>query len=552
MDLLFIYPLPLVCAALAALLDDLRASSAYSWDATSTLMHTIGAAAPRLARALQAELKRARPGLSARSQPAVAAAGATGGEEYDYMLETEEKQAEEEALSHALIAQLAEGAVFRCAPLVVACAEDAATPPSVRVAAVGALGRLMHAHEQMAERLLPSLLTLASPPPVKAPVMASADGVSSDQGSMAVRRASLLVFASLHPAVPALTEPHTARVLRAALAPHEPLGLRLSAIGCLHDLLAARKLQPSAELPHVLPCMLDACAALRTKATACVQQLSMAEGSLRWPRLLHSALLQACSKLCTSSLGQLVTTLVPSTLHAARKEDAETLGVALVLHLREAADLRSSGDARVEGRRRANVATLIGAWPPSDKAVMALLAGLGAAATKSGTSGGDGGGGGGGVLPTAGHGALFTTVCSELAVRRGLQSFAKAARHKCCGRVLDALTSVLRTAHARAEDHGGGISGDDAEGSDGDGQGHEPSRRPPSADGRPTKKRGGLHGRLGAEHAVPEARALERRACRDITGLKEARALYPAIEWPALGSAHGSGKSSACGANKRR
>ena len=558
MDLLFIYPLPLVCAALAALLDDLRASSAYSWDATSTLMHTIGAAAPRLARALQAELKRARPGLSARSQPAVAAAGATGGEEYDYMLETEEKLAEEEALSHALIAQLAEGAVFRCAPLVVACAEDAATPPSVRVAAVGALGRLMHAHEQMAERLLPSLLTLASPPPVKAPVMASADGVSSDQGSMAVRRASLLVFASLHPAVPALTEPHTARVLHAALAPHEPLGLRLSAIGCLHDLLAARKLQPSAELPHVLPCMLDACAALRTKATACVQQLSMAEGSLRWPRLLHSALLQACSKLCTSSLGQLVTTLVPSTLHAARKEDAETLGVALVLHLREAADLRSSGDARVEGRRRANVATLIGAWPPSDKAVVALLAGLGAAATKSGSSGGDGGegggggGGGGGVLPPAGHGALFTTVCSEPAVRRGLQAFAKAARHKCCGRVLDTLTSVLRTAHARAEDHGGGISGDDAERSDDDGHGHEPSRRPPSADGRPTKKRGGLHGRLGAEHAAPEtapdAQALERRACRDITGLKESRALYPAIEWPALGS----GKGGAGGANKRR
>lgn len=554
MDLLFIYPLPLVCAALAALLDDLRASSAYNWGVTSTLMHTIGAAAPRLARALHAELKRARPGLSARSQPAVAAAGATGGEEYDYLLEMEEKLAEEEALSHALIAQLAEAAVFRCAPLVVACAEDAATPSSVRMTAVGALGRLMHAHEQMAERLLPSLLTLASPPPVMASVTASADGVNSEQGSMAVpvRRASLLVLASLHPAVPALTEPHTARVLHAALAPHEPLELRLSAIGCLHDLLAARKLQPSAELPHVLPCMLDACAALRTKATACVQQLSMAEGSLRWPHLLRSALLQACSKLCTSSLTQLVTTLVPSTLHAARKEDTEALGVALVMHLREAADLRSSGDARIEGRRRANVATLIGAWPPSDKAVMALLAGLGAAATKSGTSGGDGGGDGGGVLPPAGHGALFTTVCSELAVRRGLQAFAKAARHKCCGRVLEALTSVLRTAHARAEDHGGGISGDDAEGSDGDGQGHELSRRPPTADGRPTKKRGGLHGRLGAEHAVPEARALERRACRDITGLKEARALYPAIEWPALGSAHGSGKSSAGGANKRR
>jgi hypothetical protein len=36
-----------------------------------------------------------------------------GGEEYDYMLETEEKLAEEEALSHALIAQIAEGDVFR-------------------------------------------------------------------------------------------------------------------------------------------------------------------------------------------------------------------------------------------------------------------------------------------------------------------------------------------------------------------------------------------------------------------------------------------------------
>ena len=148
MDLLFIYPLPLVCAALAALLDDLRASSAYNWGVTSTLMHTIGAAAPRLARALHAELKRARPGLSTRSQPAVAAAGATGGEEYDYLLEMEEKLAEEEALSHALIAQLAEAAVFRCAPLVVACAEDAATPSSVRMAAVGALGRLDSVDEQ--------------------------------------------------------------------------------------------------------------------------------------------------------------------------------------------------------------------------------------------------------------------------------------------------------------------------------------------------------------------------------------------------------------------
>jgi hypothetical protein len=53
----------------------------------------------------------------------------------------------------------------------------------------------MHAHEQMAERLLPSLLTLASPPPMKAPLMASADGVSSDQGSMAVRRALRLLMA---------------------------------------------------------------------------------------------------------------------------------------------------------------------------------------------------------------------------------------------------------------------------------------------------------------------------------------------------------------------
>ena len=139
-----------------------------------------------------------------------------------------------------------------------AAAADSATPSAVRIAAVGALGRIMHSHDSFAEQLLPALLALArggtAGDGVGGGDNEEAQGEAARQereaSGSAVRRASLLVFASLLPVVPALTEPHALSVLRAALAPREGLRLRLAALGALSDLLGLRKLQVASSPRH--------------------------------------------------------------------------------------------------------------------------------------------------------------------------------------------------------------------------------------------------------------------------------------------------------------
>lgn len=216
---------------------------------------------------------------------------------------------------------------------------------------------------------------------------------------------------------------------------------------------------------------------------------------------------------------------MPSTLSGARKEDLEAHGEGLVAHLAEAAALRSAADAPEHVRRRANVAALVGAWPPSDKALSSLLKALGATAAAAAS---------GEASASAGRGALYSVACAEPAVRRGLQSFAKAARHKCSGRVLDGLGAVLRDAQAHATD---GESGDD---DDDDDNGREERVAAAAAAPAPRRKRrADRQVEEGGEGAFACSEAMERCARQALNDLKHARALYASAELPTLRAAEG-------------
>ena len=533
-DGLFAYPSHLARSALPAILDALRVRAVgKERGATASLMCAIGVAAGYTVSAVHEELQEDFRQQQQAVRPGTAGdvtAGVEGVNEYDYMGGEAQAEAQEEYVASALLQRLRSDPVFACLPVVIACGlngngrsrpsrraqqegseEEDDDDERARVAAVHAMGRMMHAHERICEAALPSLLCL-----------------SAREHPPSVRCATTLVFASLLVAFPAQAEPHMDATLREALGPKSPRSLRLTALSALRDLVLMRRLQPSAELPHLLALGVDADVSLSGDALTCVRQLAAIEGSTRWCRLLHSSVLQICPVLQPASFSKLVQALIPSSIEASRPHDLEPLGEALAAHVVDAATLQAAKRSPADIRCRANLAALLGAWPPSDRSLAVLHKAL------------------------AGQSALFAAVAREELMLRGLLSHAARAKIKCAGVALEAVMERLRAARATTATGGGADEeSDNEELGDDDLQLAEPDQvSSAQADAAPitvTKR-----GRRAIEPTATlggddESAAMERTAREAIGALKGDLPLYALVELPVLPSVGGGGRSAADG-----
>ena len=481
MEALFSFPGPLAQAALPHILESLHAVVA----ATATdggivaLLSVIAAASPHVVRAIHSQLL-----TEQEAQRRERGTGSSATDEGDYMMEEAEEAADEDVISRRLLEVLGADVVHGCMPFAQAAALDCAAACSTRVAAVKALGRMMHSHEQMAERALPSLIELAS---ARAPV--------------AVRQQATLVFASMLISFPALTEGYSPRVLGANMAESEPLLLRRVTLGVLSDLLSHRKLKPAGELPQILPLLVSE-EVLSAPALNCVQRLATMEGPLRWPRLLLSSLLQLCVQTPALGLDALLSTLIPSTLDGARAQDLEALGDSLVGHLVDAAALHAAQGA-TSGVH--NLAQLLGAWPPSDKALGSLHKALGGGAASAPAK-----------PSTRTCVALWAAASREPAVRRALQSVVVRSRSKHAGPTLEAISMLL------AECANGGDESDEEV---------EVNERAPV---RERNRRRTLAEAVSDGAGATAARSAMDAARNAIGALRADRPLYAAVRLPAL------------------
>ena len=281
----------------------------------------------------------------------------------------------------------------------------------------------------------------------------------------------------------------------------------------LRSLVLSRKMQPSAELPHMLPLLL-AEAELSAPALSAVHQLARLEGPTRWPRLLYSSTLKLSASLAIDDFSQLVGQLVPSTLEPARPQELESLAESLVGSLVDAAALRIGANTPVDVRTRGNLAHALGVWPPSDRSLAALLKALG---------GGGRGSGGGGGGHDGGRSALLSTAAHVAVVRRGLLLHVQRARPKLGGTVLESIAELLRGVKTEASDCEVDIGGAVDES--------------PAAGARRAKRR---HTALvTAEHKAlaqtSEERTSTENSARDaIAALKGQRPLYSTTRLPEL------------------
>ena len=553
-EAIFAYQAPHARKAILSVIHSLHQRAARAErGATAALMHTLGAAAPLVVRELQAELRhehKRRASANADEAAATAAVAParhgsqqmrTAADEYDYMLEENAAAEEEEYVATASLHRLQSDEVHACLPAVLACALHGCggdDEMEARTAAVETVGRFMLSHERIAEVTLPALLKL----------------VARTQPT-AVRCAATLVFASLLVAHPAQAEAHCGPVLRSALQPIEPPALRRAALASLSDLILSRRLQPSVELPHVLPLLVEAAdhaddrarALLSGTALSCIQRLAAAEGPARWSRMLHSTVLQLCPTLPPAGFSRMANTLIPSTMETARAQDLESLGAALVTHLADAAAMRAAARTTADVRHRTNLSALLGLWPPSDKSLAALQKAL------------------------VGQSPLMVAATSEEAIRRGLQAHALKARAKCGGTVLEGISERLRTAKAQgetafadeledvglAEDvSGGDAGGGEAGGGDAGGEavagvvsaevviGRGKRGLQPTDSGRKRQVITAGDDALGADE---QRAAIEQLARNAIGSLKEKQPLYDSIRLPLLPPAGAGGKARAKG-----
>lgn len=443
-DVLCAHPVTLAQKALARLLETLRRRcDGGHAQAAVALMRTVGAAAPNVVRIIRVALLKERHAVVAAASAAAEAAAATtqtGVEDasvscYDYMATVTDSAAEEEAISLALLSRLQTDPVHACLPCVLECARQARCPLRTRVAAVSAAARLMHSHERIAESALPYLAALVAP-----------------AHPSAVRSAAVLGLAALAATYPAHCETPASLALHTSLKPSSTPSLRQTALHALSDLVLARRLQPANELVHVLPMIADGNSTIAANARATAHSLATVEGPVRWARLLHSALLQLSAIMTPEPFGRLTATLVPGTIEQAPVRDLESLGDALTTHLTSSSSLRVAASSPSDVHLRHNLARLIGAWPPSDKAVGTLARALGCSTFNDGhcsSRSGDIDGGGDRGSRTA----LWSTAFIEVGVRCGLRAMVHHARNKCAGRVLDAVAAALAACpHGSAED----------------------------------------------------------------------------------------------------
>jgi hypothetical protein len=414
------YPLRLARAALARIVDAIHDRAlAAEHGAAEGLMRLLGAAASHLARTVHSELR-----IQHREQlpcTGTITSESKKEEDYDYMEAEAEAVAEETAVGELLLQRLRSDALYACMPTVLAFAvhgsgrEDRTDAfeeeeLAARVAAVGAVGRFMHSHERLAVENLPSLLRL----------------VAQHQPT-GVRCAAILVFASLHVAFPAHTGESCTQMLRSTLRSGEPAQLRHASLTALSELVVARRLQPSAELPTLLSLVCDANDAVSSSAFTAVGRLRALEGQPRWSRLLHSSALQLGSTEPVDRYVRMLSALIPATLEGSRSQDLEQLGEALVTHLCEIAATCTAASSTTDETLRANLAALIGAWPPTDRSLTALRKALG----------------------HGGNGLLLRLAADEPAVHRGLQAHAQHARSKSAGSTLETVTELLRSIKPR-------------------------------------------------------------------------------------------------------
>ena len=526
---LFAYPPCHAMPALDALLASLEEHADRGWEATAALMKLIGAAVPHVTASLLGVIRDERHGVQSGVMRDVAVAytpGSAGADNeivntaepraveadmakdrYDYMLVEAEEAAEEDRVSAILASHLADSSLCARIPRVLACAQDSHAPESVRVAAVCTLGRFMHAHERIAESLLPDILELSSQ-------SAQQDTAASPP---AVRRASIVVFASLLPAYPSQVEPHTPRVLHAALAPSEPQVLRTASLVALSDLLVTRRLKPTSELQHVLPLLADTDNVMATRALECVHTLCATEGVLRWPRLLHSSLVALCPTLDVDHFSTLLGLLVPATLDGVRAQELESIGEALIVHLADAATFRSAADASTEVQRRRNVATLLGAWPASDKTVGTLLRAFGA--DVEGVAAGN-----------HGNSPFLATVRAEAHVRGGLAAHVHRAKARCAGRTLESVQTILHHAKTTCGLAGDTADSEEAAGKDGD----EDCLHRNNSKGGCTGSED-MNGLVALKFSTRAQRAsIEDSARQAVAAMKAAKPIYEATRLPGL------------------
>jgi len=265
---------------------------------------------------------------------------------------------------------------------------------------------------------------------------------------------------------------------------------------------------------------------------SCIAILSTSEGQ-RWPRLLHSALLHVSTNLSVPDFAQVLSALVPSTLVGARKEELELLGEALVVHLTDAATLRSAADSDEDETRRANLCTLLAAWPPSDRVVLGLLRALGVAPTQEASCQGrdrhvgkvhsthD-------VQAEVGRGALYTTICNEQALGHSLHTLVKSARFKCAGISLERLAATVKAAQAQASTNADADENGDTQLAD-------------SARMRQQAKRKRCARRVEPDEAANGqvrgaviSQEMEHRARQALDDIKQAKSLYAVAELPTL------------------
>ena len=531
-DCLCAYPLPLCQLALPTLLTGLQQRCVPTQDApppppphlsardasTALLVRAIGCAAHRLTQRREEEI---RAQVSARRRAIGSAAGEGGhahaapADEYDYMLHDEAAQADEREVAATLLLQLHEDPIFGCLPLVMGCAKDGKIGAEARAAAVGAMGRFAHAHEALTASLLPELLALA------------ARGVPTP-----VRRAATLVFASLVATYPAHAEVHSHQLLHDALQPSEPRAVRLAALGCLTELLAARRLKASAHLSHILPLLLDDALALSGPATACVRRLAELEGPQRWPRLLHTCALANCPTMAPPAYAKLLPHLLPSSLTGARATDLAALGSSVATQLGEAAALHAAGGSGGGGgvRLRRNLAQLLGVWPPSDKSLAVLLRLLGGSPDQRP-----------GGVELSGTAPLLALLRADQVVRGGLRAHASRGRTKCKGATLTAVTDLLRSAGDAEGGGGGGRGGGGGGYSDSELDEDEDEDAAPAGPPRRTaagkrKARGTSHLRDEESEALPFAQPAEaeRAARAALDKLRSSQKLYMPAHLPPL------------------
>ena len=367
-----------------------------------------------------------------------------------------------------------------------ACAMDRATPIKLRAAAASALGRYASTHHSVAAEVLPAILALAQP----------------DQ-PLALRLSATAVFGSVVPRVPSLTEPHVASVLHRALLDkgEEQTPLRACAHAVLADLLQARKLILSSELPLLLPFVLDE--ALGESTLACVHRLMTHEGPLRWTRLLHGSVVQLCPTSAPEEFASMLQHLVPATIGSARLQDVAQLGEALCSQLAaEAALCLATASAEDSAAQMLhNLAHLFAAWPPSDRGLVALHRALGG----EGESNASGGGATGGS-------ALLSASRDDVAVHRCLLAHVHKAHAKHLkGSTVDAIAALL-----------GKLDPEQPAASKG------PSRRRAADEG--------ADGELSASASKLKQRALAEQRARDaLARLKSSEELYVSASLPELG-----------------